>query len=84
MSDKKKKKKAAAVAGVMLCLSAWSEAAEHGMSSAEAAPAPVPASHDQLPAVTGPAISLWAHSGRQAQMQARTLMQLKVFMRIGK
>jgi hypothetical protein len=67
--DDKKKKITAAVSAVMAYIRTEEEAAmQLSMISAAQAEAPPPAP-----------VKLWAISGRQAQMQMRNLMQMKVF-----
>jgi len=66
----KEKKQAAAIAAVTLYLKAEQEAA--AMQAAAAT---------QIPSVsqTAPPLKVWGLSGRQAQMQMRSLMQMKTF-----
>jgi len=64
------KKQAAAIAAVTLYLKAEQEAAAmQGMAAA------------QIPSVShaAPPLKVWGLSGRQAQMQMRSLMQMKTF-----
>jgi hypothetical protein len=65
------KKIAAAIAAVMQYLKAEEEQAALPCAAADAASA----------APAGP--KLWALNGRQAQMQLRSLMQLRTFGRVG-
>jgi len=71
MSDKKKK--AAAIAGALLYLGAGRAVEPDGALMAPAVE-PVAVS----PGIA-PGTSIWGLSGRQAQMQTRSLVQLKAF-----
>lgn len=66
----KEKKQAAAIAAVTLYLKAEQEAA--AMQASVAAQMP-------LAAHAAPPLKVWGLSGRQAQMQMRSLMQMKTF-----
>lgn len=75
MSDKKKK--AAAITGVLLYLKARQAAAPVEEIAA-------PAGDISLPTAPVMGASIWGLSGRQAQMQLRTLVQLRAFRIMGR
>jgi len=64
----KSKKQAAAIAAVMKHLKAEQEAIAFQAMAATA-----------LAARAAPPLKVWGYSGRQAQMQMRTMMQIKTF-----
>jgi len=66
----KEKKQAAAIAAVTLYLKAEQEAAAMQAAAVEYMPS---AAH------AAPPLKVWGLSGRQAQMQMRSLMQMKTF-----
>ncbi len=74
--DEKRKKKLAAIAGVAQFLKTEAEAAaQFAAQAGQAEPAPASL-------CAPPDINLWGTTGRQAQMQMRSLMQMKAFHRI--
>lgn len=70
MTKMDKKKMAAAVAGVFACISSQ-EAAACSTLPQEQAPGE--------PAGIFPSPNIWGQTGRQAQMQLRSMMQLRMF-----
>ena len=75
MKSENEKKMAAAMAAVGTYLQQEEESFHYAVAAAMAPPAQEPA---PTPA---PAVSPWAQSGRQQQMQLRNLMQMKAFHR---
>lgn len=72
---KDKKKLAAAIAGVYAYLSTYEQAA----AAAQAAEPVQEQVQPQTQILPGPQPNIWGISGRSAQMQANTMMQLRAF-----
>ena len=75
MSDRKKK--IAAITAVVNYIKSEQEAAAFSMSHGAGLEAPAPDLKDQALRV----MNLWGVSGRQQQMQMRSMMQMKAFHR---
>lgn len=68
-----KKKRAAAIAAVYAHMSSTEQVVYESGNAQESVSQPIQNT------IAGQAFSLWAVSGRQAQMQAGTMMQLRMF-----
>lgn len=68
-----KKKLAAAMAAVTTFIKTGEAAAGQNLASVEGVP------QERLPAGPAPQMNIWGMNGRQALMQAGTMMQLRMF-----